>query len=136
MEDYHGMWAGLGLDLERHDEFLEGLGPAYQEIYLNQELRPKGMEYFDFTTSEIHGLRIKELLELKKKGRKIVGGDILCVCARRDRHGCEGRVGWCLWRIPVLYSRRRKDSPQESVSPYQIRLWIHGGQDLSILSGR
>ena len=73
MEDYHGMWAGLGLDLERHDEFLEGLGPAYQEIYLNQEFRPKGMEYFDFTTSEIHGLRIKELLELKEKGRKIVG---------------------------------------------------------------
>ncbi len=31
------------------------------------------MEYFDFTTSEIHGLRIKELLELKKKERKIVG---------------------------------------------------------------
>ena len=73
MEDYHGMWAGLGLDLERHDEFLEDLGSAYQEIYLNQKLRPKGMEYFDFTTSEIHGLRIKELLELKKKGRKIVG---------------------------------------------------------------
>jgi len=70
MENFHRMWAELGLDLERHDEFLEGLGPAYQEIYLNQELRPKGMEYFDFTTSEIHGLRIKELLELKKKGRK------------------------------------------------------------------
>ena len=73
MEDYHGMWAGLGLDLERHDEFLEDLGSAYQEIYLNQKLRPKGMEYFDFTTSEVHGLRIKELLELKKKGHKIVG---------------------------------------------------------------
>jgi len=73
MEDYHGMWAELGLDLERHDEFLAGLGPAYQEIYLNQESRPKGMEYFDFVTSEVHGLRIKELLELKKKGHKIVG---------------------------------------------------------------
>ncbi len=32
MEDYHGMWAELGLDLERHDEFLEGLGPAYHKI--------------------------------------------------------------------------------------------------------
>jgi benzoyl-CoA reductase/2-hydroxyglutaryl-CoA dehydratase subunit BcrC/BadD/HgdB len=73
MEDYHGMWAELGLDLERHDEFLAGLGPAYQEIYLNQESRPKGMEYFDFVTSEVHGLRIKELLKLKKKGHKIVG---------------------------------------------------------------
>jgi len=70
------MWAELGLDLERHDEFLEGLGPAYQEIYLNQGIRPKGMEYFDFITSEVHGLRIKELPELKEKG---CCGDILCV---------------------------------------------------------
>ena len=73
MKDYHEMWAGLGLDLERHDEFLEGLGPVYQEIYLSQRLRPKGMEYFDFITSEVHGQRIKELLELKEKGRRIVG---------------------------------------------------------------
>jgi len=76
MEDYHGIWAELGLDLERHDEFLESLGPAYQEIYLNQGIRPKGMEYFDFITSEVHGLRIKELPELKEKG---CCGDILCV---------------------------------------------------------
>ena len=73
MEDYHGMWAELGLDLERHGEFLDGLGPVYQEIYLSQKFRPKGMEYFDFITSEVHGMRIKELLELKEKGHRIVG---------------------------------------------------------------
>ena len=67
------MWAELGLDLKRHDEFLEGLGYVYHEIYLSQRFRPNGMEYFDFTTSEVHGLRIKELLELKEKGCKIVG---------------------------------------------------------------
>jgi benzoyl-CoA reductase/2-hydroxyglutaryl-CoA dehydratase subunit BcrC/BadD/HgdB len=73
MTDYHGMWAELGLDLDRHDEFLAGLGPAYQEIYLNQESRPEGMQYFDFVTSEVHGLRIKELLDLKKNGHKVMG---------------------------------------------------------------
>lgn len=31
------------------------------------------MGYFDFVMSEIHGLRIKELLDAKAEGRKIIG---------------------------------------------------------------
>jgi benzoyl-CoA reductase/2-hydroxyglutaryl-CoA dehydratase subunit BcrC/BadD/HgdB len=31
------------------------------------------MEYFDFVLSEIHGLRIKELMDAKDQGRKVIG---------------------------------------------------------------
>jgi len=73
MADYHEMWAGLGLDLKTHDAVLEIVGKAYQDIFLSQKDRPKGMEYFDFVMSEVHGLRIKELLDAKAEGRKVVG---------------------------------------------------------------
>ena len=72
-EDYRGMWQELGMDLEAHDVLLSVLGQAYQDIYLAQQNRPEGMEYFDFVMSEVHGLRIKELLDEKASGRKIVG---------------------------------------------------------------
>lgn len=72
-EAYRSMWADLGLDLEAHDALLEVLGNAYQEVYLSQKERPEGMGYFDFVMSEVHGLRIKELLDEKAAGRKIIG---------------------------------------------------------------
>ncbi|MGD8843920.1 MAG: 2-hydroxyacyl-CoA dehydratase, partial [Desulfobacteraceae bacterium] len=72
-EGYRSMWADLGLDLEAHDTLLGVLGQAYQDIYLSQKNRPEGMSYFDFVMSEVHGLRIKELLDEKAAGRKIIG---------------------------------------------------------------
>ena len=72
-EDYQSMWADLGLDLEAHDALLGVLGQAYQDVYLTQKNRPEGMGYFDFVMSEVHGLRIKELLDEKAAGRKIIG---------------------------------------------------------------
>ncbi len=72
-QDYRSMWSELGLDLAAHDSLLEVLGSTYQEIFLSQKNRPKGMEYFDFVMSEVHGLRIKELMDAKAKGRKVIG---------------------------------------------------------------
>ncbi len=72
-EDYREMWTALGLDLDAHDALLNVLGGAYRDIYLSQKNRPESMAYFDFVMSEVHGLRIKELLDEKKAGRKIVG---------------------------------------------------------------
>jgi benzoyl-CoA reductase/2-hydroxyglutaryl-CoA dehydratase subunit BcrC/BadD/HgdB len=72
-EDYRGMWKELGLDMEAHDVLLEVLGGAYRDIFLAQQHRPEGMSYFDFVMSEVHGLRIRELLDERKAGRKIVG---------------------------------------------------------------
>ncbi len=67
------MWTELGLDLEAHDALLGVLGQAYGDIFLSQKNRPEGMGYFDFVMSEVHGLRIRELLDEKKAGRKIIG---------------------------------------------------------------
>ncbi|MCX7832065.1 MAG: double-cubane-cluster-containing anaerobic reductase [Actinobacteria bacterium] len=73
MGNYEQMWESLGINLEAHEKLLSALPPLYQEVYLSQSDRPKGMEYFDFVVSEIHGLRVKELQEHKKNGGKVVG---------------------------------------------------------------
>jgi hypothetical protein len=72
-EDYRGMWKDMGVDLAGHDALLGVLGGAYRDIFLSQKNRPEGMGYFDFVMSEVHGLRIRELLDEKKAGRKIIG---------------------------------------------------------------
>ncbi|MCL6560976.1 MAG: 2-hydroxyacyl-CoA dehydratase family protein [Firmicutes bacterium] len=71
--DYRPMWESIGLNLEAHDQLMQALPPAYGEVYMKQENRPDGMEYFDFVVSEVHGLRIQELQEHKAKGGKVVG---------------------------------------------------------------
>lgn len=73
MSDYTQMWSDLGLDLEAHDALLNMLGSVYGDIYVSQKNRPEGMGYFDFVMSEIHGLRIKELIDAKAEGRKVIG---------------------------------------------------------------
>ncbi|MDI6874018.1 double-cubane-cluster-containing anaerobic reductase [Candidatus Solincola sp.] len=73
MSDYREMWKELGLDLETHDKLLEVLPPLYQEAILSQEGRPRGMEYFDYVFSEIHGLRVKELVDHRARGGVVVG---------------------------------------------------------------
>lgn len=71
--DYRPMWTELGLNLEAHDALLGVLSQAYGDIFMSQKNRPEGMAYFDFVMSEVHGLRIKELMDAKKDGRKIIG---------------------------------------------------------------
>lgn len=73
MSDYTELWRNLGLNLENHAGLLGVLTEGYKNIYLSQKGRPKGMEYFDFVISEIHGLRIKEIYEAQLSGRKVVG---------------------------------------------------------------
>jgi benzoyl-CoA reductase/2-hydroxyglutaryl-CoA dehydratase subunit BcrC/BadD/HgdB len=75
MSDYTQMWSKLGLDLKGHDALLSVLGGAYQDVFLSQKNRPRpeGMKYFDFVMSEVHGLRIKELMDAKEQGRKVIG---------------------------------------------------------------
>ena len=70
---YLSMWKDLKLDIKAHDELLKTLGNGYGDIYLAQDNRPEGIKYFDFVMNEVHGLRIKELMDEKKQGRKIIG---------------------------------------------------------------
>jgi benzoyl-CoA reductase/2-hydroxyglutaryl-CoA dehydratase subunit BcrC/BadD/HgdB len=72
-DEYRQMWQELGLDLGTHDALLGVLGQAYQDLFLAQANRPEGMKYFDFVISEVHGLRVKELRDAQKEGRKVIG---------------------------------------------------------------
>ncbi|MBU4345508.1 MAG: 2-hydroxyacyl-CoA dehydratase family protein [Proteobacteria bacterium] len=94
-EDYKSMWESLGLDLVAHDALLEVLGKGYQDIYLAQKDRPEGMGYFDFVMSEVHGLRIKELLDEKATGRKVIGSFCVFVPEEIVRAADATLVGLC-----------------------------------------
>lgn len=61
------------MDLERHDLLCEALPDAFTEVFLSQQNRPEGMDYFNFVVAEIHGVRPAELLEHKKRGGKVFG---------------------------------------------------------------
>lgn len=73
MNDYREIWKSLGLSMEAHDALLEGLGVAYKEIFFSQSNRPESVRYFDIVMGAIHGLRVKELTEAQKNGKKVIG---------------------------------------------------------------
>jgi benzoyl-CoA reductase/2-hydroxyglutaryl-CoA dehydratase subunit BcrC/BadD/HgdB len=70
---YPEMWKELGMNVERFEKMRVMLGDMYTKIYLSQKNRPVRMDYFDGMISEIHGGRVKELLDVKKQGRPVVG---------------------------------------------------------------
>jgi benzoyl-CoA reductase/2-hydroxyglutaryl-CoA dehydratase subunit BcrC/BadD/HgdB len=72
-KNYTKMWKNLGMNVQAHEGLLGVLNKAYSDIFLSQENRPAGMGYLDFVMSEIHGLRIEELLQVKQQGRKVIG---------------------------------------------------------------
>lgn len=94
-EDYRQMWADLGLDLPAHDALLAALGQGYQQVFLAQHNRPQGMQYFDFVMSEVHGLRVRELLNEKQAGRKVIGSFCLFVPEEIVRAADATLVGLC-----------------------------------------
>lgn len=73
MADYKKMWENLGMDVEKHDMLCEVLPMAFGDVYLSQENRPEGMDYFNMVVADIHGIRPNELVEFQKDGGKVVG---------------------------------------------------------------
>lgn len=69
--DNRELWASLNIDMEKHDEFLSGLPDAFTSLFIERPNRPKAMDYFDMVVGDIHGVRVKELLQLKEEGRKV-----------------------------------------------------------------
>jgi benzoyl-CoA reductase/2-hydroxyglutaryl-CoA dehydratase subunit BcrC/BadD/HgdB len=69
----HEMWEKLGMDLETHDQLCAVLPTAFGDVFLSQENRPEGMDYFNAVAADIHGLRPAELIAEQKKGRKVFG---------------------------------------------------------------
>ncbi|MBS3909995.1 MAG: 2-hydroxyacyl-CoA dehydratase [Actinobacteria bacterium] len=94
-EDYRKMWEDLGLDLEAHDQLLAVIPQMYGDIYMSQQNRPEGMSYLDFVMSEIHGLRVKELNDLREAGGKVVGAFCLYVPEEVVLAGGAACVGIC-----------------------------------------
>ncbi len=81
-EKYVEMWKSLGMDIDIHNQLLSGLGQYYTSAILSQKNRPKKMDYFNFVVSEVHGLRIKELNDLRAQGKKVVGA--FCIYAPEE----------------------------------------------------
>lgn len=73
MADNRKMWEELGIDMENHDALCAVLPQAFGDIYLSQENRPKGMDFWDMVVADIHGIRPAELIEAQKEGRKVFG---------------------------------------------------------------
>jgi benzoyl-CoA reductase/2-hydroxyglutaryl-CoA dehydratase subunit BcrC/BadD/HgdB len=94
-EEYREMWKTLGLNLEAHDALLAALGQGYKDIFMTQEGRPKAMEYFDFVISQVHGLRVKELMDEKAAGRKVIGSFCVFVPEEIVRATDATLVGLC-----------------------------------------
>ncbi|MCI5119731.1 MAG: 2-hydroxyacyl-CoA dehydratase, partial [Candidatus Electrothrix sp. AUS4] len=70
---YPELWQSLDVDVERFDKARKMLGDVYAQAFLSQENRPKAMAYFDEMIAELHGGRIKELVEAKAEGKPVVG---------------------------------------------------------------
>lgn len=89
------MWKELGLDLDAHNILLDVLGKAYGDIFLTQKDRPEGMGYFDFVMSEVHGLRIQEIVNERAAGKKVIGTYCVFVPEEIVRASDATMVGLC-----------------------------------------
>lgn len=61
------------MNLELHDQLCQVLPQAVGDVFLSQENRPDGMDYYDMVVADIHGIRPSELIEHQKKGGKVFG---------------------------------------------------------------
>jgi benzoyl-CoA reductase/2-hydroxyglutaryl-CoA dehydratase subunit BcrC/BadD/HgdB len=67
------MWDDLGVDLEKHDNYVGAFPKVFKETILGQENRPEGMAYFTDVVKRLHGARPWELYQHKQNGGKVVG---------------------------------------------------------------
>lgn len=101
MADNRTMWQELDMDLETHDLLCEALPQAFGDVYLSQENRPQGMDFFNMVVADIHGIRAHEMVEHQKKGGKVVGTfcihvpDEIVIAAGAINTGlCSGSQFW------------------------------------------
>ncbi|AZO94722.1 double-cubane-cluster-containing anaerobic reductase [Halocella sp. SP3-1] len=107
MKKHYQMWEKLGLNLEKHDQFLEPLPGLYEDLFVSQENRPVAMEYYDFVVGDIHGIRVKELVEEKKKGNPVISS--FCVFVPEELVAAAGgaSIGLCAGsQFPVPTAER------------------------------
>lgn len=100
-QEIRQMWADIGMDLEKHDEFLNSFPMVFKEILLSQQNRPQKMNYFSNVVKTVHGQRPYELYEFKQKGGKIFGtycvyvpDEVLCALGAVTTGLCGGDEFW------------------------------------------
>jgi benzoyl-CoA reductase/2-hydroxyglutaryl-CoA dehydratase subunit BcrC/BadD/HgdB len=71
--DYRVMWQDLGINMPQHDLLMEALPSIFEKTYMGQQGRPQAMGFYDYVVSEIHGLRVQELVQHKEQGGKVFG---------------------------------------------------------------
>ncbi|GAB6138069.1 double-cubane-cluster-containing anaerobic reductase [Halanaerobaculum tunisiense] len=116
MKKHYDMWEELGLDLDRHDQFLELLPEIYGDLFVSQENRPEAMEYYDFVVGDIHGIRVKELMEEKEQGNPVISS--FCVFVPDELITAAGgaSIGLCAGaQLPV--STAEKELPSSDLCP-------------------
>jgi benzoyl-CoA reductase/2-hydroxyglutaryl-CoA dehydratase subunit BcrC/BadD/HgdB len=116
MKKHYDMWEELGLDLDKHDEFLEPIPSLYGNLFLNQENRPEAMEYYDFVVGDIHGIRVKELVAEKKAGNPVISS--FCVFVPEELITAAGgaSIGVCAGaQFPV--QRAEEELPSSDICP-------------------
>jgi len=93
--DYREMWAELGMDLEKHDEFLEPLSDHYEDLFVSQDNRPEGMEYFNEVMQNVHHSRVAELKSEKEAGNPVIAS--FCVFVPDELVAAAGgsSIGLC-----------------------------------------
>ncbi|MHB8074559.1 double-cubane-cluster-containing anaerobic reductase [Desulfosporosinus fructosivorans] len=69
--DNRELWTALGMDLEKHDEFLAPVPAIFTSLFLDRPNRPKAMGYFDMIVGDVHGIRVHELYTMKEAGAKV-----------------------------------------------------------------
>ncbi|MDQ7095289.1 double-cubane-cluster-containing anaerobic reductase [Desulfosporosinus sp. PR] len=69
--DNRELWTALGMDLEKHDDFLAPVPAIFTSLFLDRPNRPKAMGYFDAVVGDVHGIRVHELYAKKQAGAKV-----------------------------------------------------------------
>lgn len=67
------MWADLGVDLDKHDNYVGAFPKVFKETILSQKNRPQAMDYFTDVVKRLHGARPWELYQHKQNGGMVVG---------------------------------------------------------------
>ncbi len=64
---------GLGLDVELHRRIFDAVDRSFRETVIAQHGRPARMAYFDGVIREAHGDRVREIIERRAAGDKLIG---------------------------------------------------------------
>lgn len=63
----------LGLDVELHHRIFDAIDRSFRKTVLAQKNRPARMAYFDGVIHEAHGGRVREIVERRTAGDKLIG---------------------------------------------------------------